>query len=182
MLQLTNARSVVSCQLETRFTLTREGTGDIDTAMLAVSVPALIDVWRREIDSEGFLQAFKLQQTNLAISKLGYRKNSYCLTNALCANLAVTIRTLTGEGPQCVDALLTRLAVMFVSLTLIDICVCGWSETEKTHHDWQIQIQCDWGDGIFVPLTCTQQLRISCWVMFAVSCRPDEHLAVLQHK
>lgn len=80
-----NARSVVSCQLEARFTLTREGSRDIDTAMLAVSVSALIDV------------------------------------NALCANLAVTIWTLTGEGTQGVYTLLAGLAVMFVSLTLINI-------------------------------------------------------------
>lgn len=51
--------------------------------------------------------------------------NSDYLTNALCANLAVTIRTLAGEGTQCVDTLLTGLAVVFVSLTLINICVCG---------------------------------------------------------
>lgn len=44
MASLTDARSVVSCQLETRFTLTGEGAGNIDTAMLAVSVPALINV------------------------------------------------------------------------------------------------------------------------------------------
>lgn len=80
-----NAGSVVSCQLEARFTLTGEGTRDVDTAMLAVPVPALIDV------------------------------------NALGANLAVTVRTLAGEGSQRVDALLAGLAVVFVSLTLINI-------------------------------------------------------------
>ena len=41
---LTDAGSVVSCQLEARLTLTGEGAGDVDTAMLAVPVPALIDV------------------------------------------------------------------------------------------------------------------------------------------
>lgn len=67
------------------------------------------------------------------------------LTNALGANLAVTVRTLTGEGPQRVDTLLTGLAVVFVSLTLVDVCVLwGQSETgtrmsecgycEQTHH------------------------------------------------
>lgn len=80
-----NTRSVVSCQLETRFTLTGEGTGDIDTAMLAVPVPALVNV------------------------------------NAFCADLAVTVRALTGEGTLCVDTLLAGLAVMFVPLTLVDI-------------------------------------------------------------
>lgn len=80
-----DARAVVSCQLETRFTLTREGAGDIDTEMLAVPVPALINV------------------------------------NAFCANLAVTIWALTGEGTQGVDTLLAGLAVMFVSLTFIDV-------------------------------------------------------------
>lgn len=91
-----NARSVVSRQLETWFTLTREGTGDIDTAMLAVPVPALIDV------------------------------------DALCANFAVPIRALTGEGPQCIDAILAGLTVMFVSLTLIDVhtAVSLWLVTQ----------------------------------------------------
>lgn len=59
-----NARSVISCQLETRLTLTGERTGHIDTAMLAVPVPALIDV------------------------------------DALCANFAVAVGTLAGEGTQ----------------------------------------------------------------------------------
>lgn len=80
-----NTGAVVSRQLKTRFTLTGEGTGDVDTAMLAVSVPALINI------------------------------------DTLCANLAVTIRTLTGESAQRVDTLLAGLAVMFVSLTLVDI-------------------------------------------------------------
>lgn len=57
---------------------------------------------------------------------------SFNLTNALCANLAVTIRTLAGEGSQRVDTLLAGLTVVFVPLTLIDICVCGRSET-KAH-------------------------------------------------
>lgn len=78
-----NAGSVISCQLETRLTLTGEGSGHIDAAMLAVPVPALIDV------------------------------------DALCADLAVPVRTLAGKGTQRVDALLTGLAVMLVSLALI---------------------------------------------------------------
>lgn len=41
---LTDARAVVSCQLEPGFTLAGEGAGDIDAAVLAVPVPALIDV------------------------------------------------------------------------------------------------------------------------------------------
>lgn len=41
---LANTRTVVSCYLEPGFTLTRERTRDVDTAMLAVSVPALVNV------------------------------------------------------------------------------------------------------------------------------------------
>lgn len=41
---LTDAGTVVSRQLEPGLTLTGEGTGDIHAAMLAVPVPALINV------------------------------------------------------------------------------------------------------------------------------------------
>lgn len=45
------------------------------------------------------------------------------LTDTLCANLAVPVGALTGEGPQCVDALLAWLTVVLLPLALIDICV-----------------------------------------------------------
>lgn len=44
------------------------------------------------------------------------------LTDALGANLAVTVRALAGEGAQCVDALLARLAVVLISLALVNVC------------------------------------------------------------
>ena len=114
------------------------------------------------------------------------QKDTDYLTDALGANLAVTVRTLTGEGPQWVDTLLTGLAVMFVSLTLIDVCVlwgrretgtrmseCGYCE--QTHSAWQ-------EDTVFLlegrrrPLRSphlhpTAENITSCWIMFAVSCR-----------
>lgn len=43
------------------------------------------------------------------------------LTDALRANLAVTIRALAGEGTQCVDALLAGLTVVLISLALVNI-------------------------------------------------------------
>lgn len=44
MRNLTDARAVVCCQLETGLTLTGEGAGDVHAAVLAVPVPALVDV------------------------------------------------------------------------------------------------------------------------------------------
>lgn len=48
VVRLTDAGAVVSCQLEARFTLAGEGAGDINAAMLAISVPALINVCGRK--------------------------------------------------------------------------------------------------------------------------------------
>lgn len=110
------------------------------------------------------------------------------LTNALCANLAVTIGTLAGEGTQCVNAILAGLTVMFISLTFIDICVCGWCDTickKKKEvvivskqifiqHDWKKQCDCSRADGgrLCSPhLHPTAENITSCWIMFAVSCR-----------
>lgn len=110
-----------------------------------------------------------------SFSKFSFSNSDY-LTDALCANFAVPIRALTGEGPQCIDAILAGLTVMFVSLTLIDVCVfVGKVKQRQTcknlvivrkhniiQHDRKIQCDC-WGaaDGNHVPLICTQQLKIS---------------------
>lgn len=51
------------------------------------------------------------------------------LTDALRANLAVTIRTLAGKGTRCVDALLAGLTVVFISLTLVNVCIGRRRET-----------------------------------------------------
>lgn len=45
---LTDARTVVSRQLEAGLALTREGAWHVDAAVLAVPVPALINVWMRD--------------------------------------------------------------------------------------------------------------------------------------
>lgn len=49
------------------------------------------------------------------------------LTDALGADLAVTFRTLAGEAPHRVDALLAGLTVVLVTLTFIHVCV-KWGE------------------------------------------------------
>lgn len=45
---LTHARTVVTGQLEARLALAGERAGRVDAAVLAVAVPALIDVWKKE--------------------------------------------------------------------------------------------------------------------------------------
>ncbi len=109
------------------------------------------------------------------------------LTNALCANLAVTIRALTGEGTHWVYTLLAGLAVMFVTLTLINVCVGGGSKAgthmskcsycEQTQHHSLWQEDKVWLlEGRRWPL-CSPHLHptaeyiTSYWIMFAVSCR-----------
>ncbi len=43
---LTNTGAIVASQLETRLTLAGEWARDINTAMLTVAVPALVNVWK----------------------------------------------------------------------------------------------------------------------------------------
>lgn len=79
------------------------------------------------------------------------------LTDALRANFVVTAGALTVKGTQRVDALLAGLAVVFLSLTLVDICVCvcGWGRAEtdvKTFLLWAntregSYVETTWGHG-----------------------------------
>ena len=114
MVRLTDAGAVVSCQLEAWFTLAGEGAWDINAAVLAIPVSALIDVCRRKT------LIYLTPTTTFPVTKSGFCCTNK-LTNTFSANFAVTFWTLAGEGAKCVDALLAGLAVMFVSHTFINI-------------------------------------------------------------
>lgn len=86
--------------------------------MLAVAIPALVDVLKSKVtkvNMENSLKSIRVNRTS------GTRMNSVALTYTLSADLAVAFGTLTGEGTDRIDALLAGLTVVFVALALIHV-------------------------------------------------------------